>query len=123
MLWRMGHFCGDAANSCAAAPCIPRLLKLLKREHTQQRQPAVFPRLQTNLPNDWEPPARFKNRFSLAGAVFRTFNVAWELGITPGGVIRTMGPYGAGLIQRYVRNRCAAKPEPREVSIRDVCAR
>lgn len=61
---------------------------------------------QTRLPEDWQPPARFQNRWSVAGQIYRTATAAWEAGITPGGIVRTLGPWGSGLIQQYVRNRC-----------------
>lgn len=63
---------------------------------------------QTKLPEDWQPPARFQNRWSVAGQIYRTASTAWDAGVTPGGVIRTLGPWGRSLISGYVRNRCAA---------------
>jgi len=29
----------------------------------------------------------------------------WEAGVTPGAVIRTLGPWGPGLVDRYVAGR------------------
>lgn len=46
--------------------------------------------LQTRLPEDWQPPARFRNGWSVAGAIFRAFNVAWEAGVTPGKWTRSL---------------------------------
>ena len=39
--------------------------------------------LQTRRPEDWQPPAAFRNPWRLPGMLYRTFNVAWEWGALP----------------------------------------
>ena len=65
--------------------------------------------LQSKRPDDWQLPERLRDPWSVSGFMFRTFNLAFEWGWTPGSVIRMMGPYGPRLVQGYARNRCVAQ--------------
>eukprot|EP00873_Tetraselmis_striata_P042138 jgi/Tetstr1/462402/TSEL_007408.t1 len=56
------------------------------------------------MPADWEPKA-VRSTFSVAGAAWRTAKSAWDCGITPGAVTRSLGPWGLGLVDRYVGRR------------------
>jgi hypothetical protein len=42
------------------------------------------------------------------GQLFRLSRALWELGATPGILVRGLGPWGPQLIQKYARNRCAS---------------
>ena len=61
---------------------------------------------QTKRPDDWQPPERVRDPWTLLGIIYRTAYRVWDWGLTPGSVIRTLGPYGPTVIQRYARNRC-----------------
>ena len=63
--------------------------------------------LQSKRPDDWQLPERLRDPWSVYGIMYRTFNLAFEWGFTPGWVIRTAGPYGPRLVHGYARRRCA----------------
>ena len=59
-------------------------------------------------PQEVEPrplPAWAASPWSVRGQLFRLSRSLWELGATPGILVRTLGPWGPGLIQKYARNR------------------
>ena len=59
-------------------------------------------------PAGWEGgkiPAWAAKPWSLTALAFKTATAVWEAGLTPGGVVRTLGPAGPGLVKRYVRGR------------------
>jgi len=59
-------------------------------------------------PAGWEGgriPAWAAKPFSLTALAFKTATAVWEAGLTPGGVVRTLGPVGPGLVKKYVRGR------------------
>jgi hypothetical protein len=51
-----------------------------------------------------------KSPWSVRGQLYRLANTLWEAGATPGTLIRTLGPWGPNLIQKYARNRCVFLP-------------
>ncbi|KAF8057920.1 1-acylglycerol-3-phosphate O-acyltransferase [Scenedesmus sp. PABB004] len=55
-------------------------------------------------PEGWE--RRFmSDAWSVRSALFRLAGKAWASGVTPGSVIRALGPWGPGLVERYVSGR------------------
>jgi hypothetical protein len=59
---------------------------------------------QPSKPEGWE--SRFlSERWSARAALYRLAANAWNAGLTPGGVIRALGPWGPGLVKRYVAGR------------------
>ncbi|GAB4823981.1 hypothetical protein N2152v2_011027 [Parachlorella kessleri] len=54
-------------------------------------------------PEGWQPPAALRS--GLRGAVFKVARGVWSWGVTPGSVIRSVGPWGPGLVSKYARNR------------------
>ena len=60
-------------------------------------------------PEDTGPrrlPSWAESPWSVRGQMFRLSRALWEAGATPGAVVRTLGPWGPGLIQKYARSRC-----------------
>lgn len=55
-------------------------------------------------PSEWEP-SRLPSAWSLRGALARFLIWSWDSDLTPGRVIRGLGPLGPGLVQRYARGR------------------
>lgn len=52
-------------------------------------------------------PEWARSAWSVRGQLFRLSRALWELGATPGILVRGLGPWGPQLIQKYARNRCA----------------
>ena len=50
-------------------------------------------------------PSWAESPWSVRGQMFRLSRALWEAGATPGAVVRTLGPWGPGLIQKYARSR------------------
>lgn len=59
----------------------------------------------TKKQDDWEMPELFRNPWSVPGAIFRVFNQFLEWGVTPGGVVRSMGPWGNNMVKGYIQRR------------------
>lgn len=63
-----------------------------------------------------EKPEGWESRFASASAfrrlLYRAAAGAWEAGLTPGSVIRTLGPWGPGLVQKYVGGRFTYHGQP-----------
>ena len=55
-------------------------------------------------PSEWEPSS-MPSAWSLRGALARFLIWSWDSDLTPGRVIRGLGPLGPGLVQRYARGR------------------
>lgn len=62
---------------------------------TTQKQP--------EKPEGWE--SRFSNGTAFRRMLFRAATGAWEAGVTPGSVIRAIGPWGPSLVEKYVGGR------------------
>ena len=71
------------------------------------QQKAVLLRLQPEEAGPRRLPSWAESPWSVRGQMFRLSRALWEAGATPGAVIRTLGPWGPGLIQKYARSRCA----------------
>lgn len=56
-------------------------------------------------------PSWAESPWSVRGQMFRLSRALWEAGATPGAVVRTLGPWGPGLIQKYARSRCEQQPQ------------
>jgi cardiolipin-specific phospholipase len=59
---------------------------------------------QLAMPSDLEPKV-VRSSFNVAGVAWRTAIFAWEGGVTPGAITRGLGPFGMGLVNRYVSGR------------------
>ncbi|KAG2486348.1 hypothetical protein HYH03_014929 [Edaphochlamys debaryana] len=55
-------------------------------------------------PEDWERSIT-GDKWSWRGQLFKTFMWGWEKGITPGSIIRGLGPWGQKLVYGYVSKR------------------
>ncbi|GFR44731.1 hypothetical protein Agub_g6057, partial [Astrephomene gubernaculifera] len=70
-------------------------------------------------PEDWER-RWLGERWSWRGQVFRALMWGWEAGLTPGALIRGLGPWGQSIVFKYVANRFSHHGEglsPREVEV------
>lgn len=64
----------------------------------------VFAALQPRKPEGWEQ--RFiTSSWGWRSHLYRIAQHAWESGVTPGSVIRALGPWGPGLVEKYVTGR------------------
>jgi hypothetical protein len=60
--------------------------------------------LQPTKPEGWE--SRFaSDSWSLHSQLFKLAAHAWASGITPFSLIRALGPWGPGLVEKYVTGR------------------
>lgn len=48
--------------------------------------------------------------WSVRGQLFHLGRTLWEAGATPGAFVRSLGPWGPSLIQKYACNRCSHLP-------------
>lgn len=70
-------------------------------------------------PEDWE--SRFlSDSWSLRSQLFRLAGRAWASGFTPGSLIRALGPWGPGLVDKYVNGRFSMHGQPMSQKERDV---
>ncbi|KAI8474553.1 MAG: Alpha/Beta hydrolase protein [Monoraphidium minutum] len=61
-------------------------------------------------PDGWE--SRFTSGTAFRRLLFRAAAGAWEAGVTPGAVIRGLGPWGPGLVGKYVGGRFSHHGKP-----------
>ena len=66
---------------------------------------------QTKQAEDYREPEMVRDPWSWRGQLYRLAKNCWDWGVTPGGVIRTLGPWGRSWISRYARNRYQVLPE------------
>lgn len=55
--------------------------------------------------HDWSPPEAVKSPWTLGGQLYRLASTMWTSGVTPGSIIRFLGPYGKRLVQGYTQRR------------------
>jgi abhydrolase domain-containing protein 5 len=69
---------------------------------------------------DWIPE-RLRSPTSMAGLLFRFFGKTWEWGLTPGTIVRFLGPLGPNLVHKYAfgRFRSAGLTEDETLRFRD----
>ena len=91
----VGHSMGGYISACYALRHPERVKHLIM----------VCPAGVGRRPDDWVPPASLQSPWTVRGQLFRLAVAAWESGITPGGIIRTLGPYGKRLVEGYTRRR------------------
>ncbi|KDD72801.1 hypothetical protein H632_c2881p0, partial [Helicosporidium sp. ATCC 50920] len=89
----MGHSLGGYLAACYALRHPDRV------QHLVLVCPAGIP----ERPADWELPATMRS--GAAGLLARGAGRAWDWGLTPGSIIRGLGPWGPKLISRYARRR------------------
>ncbi len=66
--------------------------------------------LQPPKPEGWE--SRYlSDSWSLRSQLFRLAGHAWASGFTPGTLIRALGPWGPGLVDKYVNGRFSVHGE------------
>lgn len=65
----------------------------------------VNPAGMAERPEDLELPERVRSPFSFGGAVYRVMTAAWNAGVTPGTVVRTLGPLSRRFTQGYADRR------------------
>ncbi|KAK9813732.1 hypothetical protein WJX73_005841 [Symbiochloris irregularis] len=68
----------------------------------------VSPAGMVKQPEGWPGNTNYeylKNPWSWRGQLARFFTTLWEAGATPGGFIRTLGPWGPRMVNGYARNR------------------
>lgn len=56
-------------------------------------------------PDGWQPPESLRSPWTLRGQLYRFAKFVWNAGATPGGIIRLMGPWGPGMVEKYTRRR------------------
>eukprot|EP00879_Flechtneria_rotunda_P006913 GHRR01007260.1.p1 GENE.GHRR01007260.1~~GHRR01007260.1.p1 ORF type:complete len:413 (+),score=123.85 GHRR01007260.1:218-1456(+) len=70
-------------------------------------------------PEGWE--SRFLgDTWSLRTQLYKLATQAWMSGITPGSVIRALGPWGPGLVEKYVTGRFSMQGQPLDAVERNV---
>ena len=57
---------------------------------------------------DWSPPSAVKSPWTLRGQLYRLATTMWTSGVTPGSIIRFLGPYGKELVRGYTQRRFIA---------------
>ncbi|GIL81378.1 hypothetical protein Vretifemale_10367 [Volvox reticuliferus] len=72
-------------------------------EHVQHLV-LVCPAGVPKAPEDWER-RWLGDKWTLRGQMFKVFMWSWEKGVTPGAIIRGLGPWGQNLVYKYVANR------------------
>ncbi|GLC56231.1 hypothetical protein PLESTB_001082300 [Pleodorina starrii] len=72
-------------------------------EHVQHLV-LVCPAGVPKAPEDWER-RWLGDKWSWRGQMFKMFMWGWEKGVTPGAIIRGLGPWGQSLVFKYVSNR------------------
>lgn len=91
----VGHSMGGYISACYALRHPERVKHLIM----------VCPAGVGRKPDDWAPPASLQSPWTVRGQLYRLAVAAWEGGITPGGIIRTLGPYGKRMVEGYTRRR------------------
>ena len=61
--------------------------------------------LQAAKPEPYVLPQTVRSPFTLRGLVYRAASSAWERGVTPGTIIRSVGPLSRRFTQNYTRRR------------------
>lgn len=61
--------------------------------------------VQAEKPADLPLPEAVRSPFTLRGLVYRVATQAWHLGVTPGVVVRTFGPFSRRLTRGYADKR------------------
>ncbi|KAG2422478.1 hypothetical protein HXX76_016002 [Chlamydomonas incerta] len=87
-------------------------------EHVQHLV-LVCPAGVPKAPEDWERQW-LGDKWTWRGQLFKVFMKGWESGITPGSIIRGLGPWGQSLVYKYVSNRFSHHGEglsEREVAV------
>jgi hypothetical protein len=56
-------------------------------------------------PEGWEKRFIPEDSWSLRAQLFKLAASAWAAGVTPQGLIRALGPWGPGLVEKYVTGR------------------
>lgn len=77
-------------------PCNP-----LCNTSQQHRLTEHWGSVQADMPEDWEPPPAVQSAWTLRGQYYRMAKAAWHCGMTPGTVVRTLGPWGRSLTRSY----------------------
>ncbi|KAG1679091.1 hypothetical protein FOA52_000446 [Chlamydomonas sp. UWO 241] len=96
----VGHSLGGYLSACYA----------LKYPEDVEHLILVCPAGVPEVPDGWAD--RFTSMGATTKALFKTLMWAWERGVTPGGVVRTIGPFGPGLIEGYVTKRLVRPSSP-----------
>jgi hypothetical protein len=102
----------------AARPCRPRspARAPCPTAAPARARPPPTPSFETT--QQPEKPEGWESRYSspavpaLRRALFRAAAGAWEAGVTPGAVIRALGPWGPWLVDRYVGGRFSYHGKP-----------
>jgi hypothetical protein len=61
--------------------------------------------MQAEKPASLEVPEAARSLFSVTGAVYRVATGAWQLGVTPGSIVRTFGPLSRRFTRGYADRR------------------
>lgn len=56
-------------------------------------------------PADWSPPEGVRNPWTVRGQLYRAAVAVWNTGVTPGSIIRGLGPWGESIVEGYTRRR------------------
>ncbi|KAK9861138.1 hypothetical protein WJX84_000164 [Apatococcus fuscideae] len=91
----VGHSLGGYLSACYALRHPEHISKLI----------LVCPAGVAERPADWQPPESMRNFWTVRGQLYRASLRFWDLGVTPGTIIRGLGPWGPRLISGYTRRR------------------
>ncbi|KAK9840870.1 hypothetical protein WJX74_005899 [Apatococcus lobatus] len=91
----VGHSLGGYLSACYALRHPQHISHLI----------LVCPAGVASRPQDWQPPESLRNPWTMRGQMYRAGLRFWDWGVTPGTVIRGLGPWGPRLISGYTRRR------------------
>jgi abhydrolase domain-containing protein 5 len=77
----------------------------LKYPHHVKHLILVCPAGVGKRPADWQPPESLRSPWTVRGQLYRTAVKAWNGGVTPGSIIRGLGPWGKSLVEGYAQRR------------------
>ena len=61
--------------------------------------------VQTAKQPDYQLPEAYRSLWTLSGALYRTACWGWRRGVTPGGIVRSAGPFARSFSRNYTRKR------------------
>ena len=91
----LGHSMGGYISACYAMRYPEHVKHLI----------LVCPAGVGRRPPEWTPPASLQSPWTWRGQLYRVAMAAWEGGLTPGALIRSVGPWGQRLVEGYTRTR------------------
>jgi len=113
-VWRLTHTCQRPRSAHIThlnRPLSTHTQPPLRHPSLQSQPPTPTPTTeQPEKPEGWE--SRFTSASTFRKMLYRAAAGAWEAGVTPGAVIRGIGPLGPRLVGGYVGGRFSHHGQP-----------